>query len=191
MKDTVRHSVSKVGAATRVALHKIVLLCVLACACRAEAYKQDTQLERQLVRGDPNALALFPAKGYDDGAAGFFRTHGLYVVPNSERAWCTDNRHGVLNPGCYVEFSIQGVGLKATDEHGVPCGNSGRWYRAPNSNHYVPTPGPFISNAIAKDEWQEIEIAIYGEPPADRLPARSCGPIENFGQSQHRSVTVE
>jgi hypothetical protein len=170
---------------TRIGVPEVLLLFLLAIASAAGAYTQDMQLERDLSHSDPRALALFPAKGYDDGAAGFFRTHGLYVVPNSERAWCTDKHHGVLNPGCYVEFSIQGKGLRAADAHGVHCGNAGRWYRAPHSNHYFPTPGAFISNAMAKGEWNDVETALYGEPAADRLPARSCGIIEDRAPRQH------
>ena len=185
MQHGARYSRTTLRSKVRIVLQNILLVYALVASCQSHAYTQDAELEHELFRSDPKALALFPAKGYDDGAAGFFRTHGLYVVPNSERAWCTDNRHGVLIPGCYVEFSIQGTGLRANDAHGVACGNAGRWYRASRSSHYVPTPGPFISNAIAQGEWNDVETAIYGEPAADRLPARSCGIIEDRAPRQH------
>ena len=154
----------------------LMLLCVLA-ASTAEAYR-DAQLEELLRRNEPKALTLLPAKGFKDGAAGVFRAHGLYLVPGSERAWCTDHSHGVLKPGCYIEFFVQGEGLRARDEHGDPCGQIGRWYKAPGVRTYVPTPGPFISRAIGNGDWAAIESTIYGEPDATRLPERSCGPVE-------------
>jgi hypothetical protein len=154
----------------------LVLVCVLATSA-VHAYR-DRHLEDLLHGSNAKALALLPAKGFKDGAAGAFRAHGLYVVPGTERAWCTDHSHGVLAPGCYVEFFIQGEGLRARDEHGDPCGQIGRWHKAPGAKTYLPTPGPFISNAIAKGDWAAIELTIYGEPEATRLPARWCGPRE-------------
>jgi hypothetical protein len=140
----------------------------------AEAYTEDTQLERALGRSDPSALALLPAKGFKDGAAGFFRAHALYVVPDSPMAWCSENTHGVLKPGCYVELFIQGWGMKSTNARGEPCGNLGRWYRAPRSRIYAPTLGPFISNAIANGDWERVESAVYGEKRATRMLSDSC-----------------
>ena len=150
-------------------------LFVLLMAPQAKGYTENIELERALRDGDARSLALFPAKGYEDGAAGFFRVHGLYVVPDSQRAWCTDKSHGILKPGCYVELFIQGSGLKPRDEHNQPCGHLARWYQAPGSKNYVPTTGPFISNAIASGEWKRVETAIYDDPVVRRLPARSCG----------------
>jgi hypothetical protein len=155
-----------------------ISLSVLAAAPAAAAYTQNIELERKLSRSDATSLALFPAKGYRDGVVGFFRTHGLYVVPDSQRAWCTDKSHGVLKPGCYVELFIQGEGLRPRDQRKQPCGYLARWYRPLDSNSYVPTPGPFISNAIADGEWNKVERAIYDEPVVRRLPARSCGLTE-------------
>jgi hypothetical protein len=151
------------------------LLWICAVSPSAAAYTQDVQLERALNGSDSRTLALFPAKGYKDGAAGFFRIHGLYVVPGSQRAWCTDERHGVLKPGCYVELFVQAQGLKPADANGDPCGKLGRWYRSHDSTRYIPTPGPFMSNAIANGDWEAVEAALYDEPDVKRLPARSCG----------------
>ena len=158
----------------RIAATGVFFLYFVAMAPPTAAYTQNVQLERELGRSGGKALALFPAKGFEDGAAGFFRTHGLYVVPDSQRAWCTDKSHGVLKPGCYVEFFVQGEGLKAKDAHGEPCGNLGRWYRAPGSKSYVPTPGPFISNAIANGEWDRVVTTIYDKPDNQTFSARSC-----------------
>jgi hypothetical protein len=166
---------------------EIVLFCAFAASASAHAYTQDAQLERELGRSEPDALAMFPAKGYIDGIAGFFRIHRLYVVPGTQRAWCTDKPHGVLKPGCYVEFSIQGAGQRARDAHGVACGHPGRWYREPGSARYIPTPGPFISKAIANGEWKQVEVAIYDEPLAERLPVRTCGAVDD-GPARGRSI---
>ena len=151
------------------------MLCLLMMAPQVAAYTQNTKLEQALGRNDMSSLALFPAKGYKDGAAGFFRIHGLYVVPGSQRAWCTDERHGVLKPGCYVELFVQAQGLTPADANGDPCGKLGRWYRPHDATSYIPTPGPFMSNAIANGDWEAVEAALYDEPDVKRLPARSCG----------------
>ena len=151
-----------------------VLLISILAAASATAYKQDAQLERELGSSDPKALALFPAEGFKDGVAGFFGTHALYVVPGSQRAWCTDRAHGVLKPGCYVELFIQGEGIKSRNSQGDPCGSIGRWYRAPGTKRYVPTPGSFIANAMASGEGNQVEFAIYEEPVAKNLTAGSC-----------------
>ena len=152
------------------------LLCFVTAA--AQAYTQDKKLENELQRNDSRALALLPAEGFKNGAAGLFRRHALYVVPDSQRAWCTDHPHGVLKPGCYIEFFVQGEGLEARDQHREPCGHLGRWFRAPGAKRYAPTPGPFMSRAIANGDWEQIELAVYREPDARRLPARLCGPYD-------------
>jgi hypothetical protein len=127
----------------------------------AVAYVQDRELEAALRRSDPEALALFPAKGFRDGAAGFFKTHELHVVPGSERAWCQEQGRAVLPAGCYVEFVFQGKGLKERTSQGDFCGRIGRWIRAPGSKNYVPTPGAFYSQAIAYDDAEVVYDAIY------------------------------
>lgn len=146
----------------------VIVLLLLACMSPlAAAYKQDRQLEAALRRSDPAALALLPARGYRDGAAGFFTAHDLHVVPGSERAWCTPNAHGALKPGCYVEFVFQGKGKRRMSSSGEPCGCIGRWYKTPGTGRYVPTPGAYFSQAIAEDRAEIIERAIYEEvrPP--------------------------
>jgi len=141
------------------------------------AYTENTALEQALGNNDPKALALLPAKGFKDGAAGFFRTHSLYVVPDSQRAWCSDKPHGTLIPGCYVEFFMQGKGIKPRNAHGQPCGRIGRWYKAPGSQSYAPTAGPFISNAMANGEWERVLDAIYEEHNEKTSPPGSCDRI--------------
>lgn len=146
---------------------------------RAAAYTQNSELERELENSDSSALALFPAAGFKDGVAGFFRTHALYVVPGSQRAWCAENAHGVLKRGCYVELYIQGDGLKPTDSKGDPCGAVGRWHLAPGSKHYTPTPGSFIANAMARGDWERVEFSIYEAPGTSRLLPGSCSDSAN------------
>lgn len=141
----------------------IALLLGLATMPPAAAYLQNNQLELDLRKSDPKALALFPAKGFRDGAAGFFTTNELYVVPGSERVWCQDQSHGVLETGCYVEFFFQGKGLKPTNSQGDSCGLIGRWYRAPGTKNYVPTAGAFFSKAIANDDSEAIDSALDGQ----------------------------
>ena len=141
----------------------VVVLLYLASVPRAFAYVQNLRLEADLRRSDPAALALFPAKGFRDGAAGFFRTHELIVVPNSERAWCQDRDRSILKPGCYVEFFFQGKGLRRKSSNGDFCGLLGRWYKAPGSTQYVPTAGAFYSKAIANDDAEGVDSAIYEE----------------------------
>lgn len=139
----------------------ILLALNVATAPSAIAYSQDKELESDLRNSDPKALALFPAKGFGDGAAGFFKTHELFVVPESARAWCQDQTRGVLSRGCYVEFFFQGKGLKPTTSQGDPCGRIGRWYKAPGTKKYVPTAGAYYSTAIANDEFEVVESAVY------------------------------
>ena len=115
--NATRYSGNTLASRPRVNLLDILVFCAFASAAPAHAYTQNLQLERDLDRSDPKALMLFPAKGYVDGAAGFFRTHGLHVVPDSQRAWCTNNRHGVLKPGCYVELFVQGDGMRERDQY--------------------------------------------------------------------------
>lgn len=127
----------------------------------AYAYTQDKALEAALRRNEGAALALLPAKGYPDGAAGFFAAHDLVVVPGTERAWCTPNTHGVLAPGCYIEFFFQGKGLRRRMSNGDPCGCIARWYKAPGADRYLPTKGGYFSQAIADDRAELVERAIY------------------------------
>jgi hypothetical protein len=61
----------------------LALLALLVISLPAFGYSQDIDLESALRRSDPKALARFPANGHKNGAAGFFATHGLYVVPGS------------------------------------------------------------------------------------------------------------
>ena len=130
-------------------------------ASLAHAYTQDRALEAALRRNDPVALALLPAKGYHDGAAGFFAAHELHVVPGTERAWCTPHEHGVLAAGCYIEFVFQGKNLRQRMWNGDPCGCIGRWFKPPGGGSYAPTKGGYFSQAIADDRGEIIEHAIY------------------------------
>jgi hypothetical protein len=150
---------------TSVKQSKLLLVVVLAAhAPMAAAYVQDVQLERQLYASDPRALARLPAKGFKDGLAGFFRTHGLVVVPHSERAWCQNQARGSLPPGCYVEFFFQARGRKGMTADGSPCGLLGRWYRTPDTHNYVPTPGAYYSIAMAEGDWENVVVALHREP---------------------------
>jgi hypothetical protein len=151
-----------------------ILLLIFAIAPHAAAYTQNTQLERDLGNNDPKALALLPAKGFKDGAAGFFQANSLYVVPDSQRAWCSEHTHGILKPGCYVELFVQGEGIKPRNSRGEPCGAIGRWYKAPGSSNYVPTIGTFISNAMANGDWDSVVFAIYEGPGEKNLPTGAC-----------------
>lgn len=137
----------------------LALGCLIAST--ASAYTQDKELEARLHGSDRAALALFPAKGYRDGAAGFFAAHDLHVVPGSERAWCTGQEHGALPPGCYVEFVFQGKGLREHSWNAEPCGCIARWRKAPGAHAYVPTPGSPYAQAIADDRGELVERAIY------------------------------
>jgi hypothetical protein len=140
-----------------------LVLSLLVMPPPASAYFQNKELEGALRRNDPKALALLPAKGFRNGAAGFFKAHELYVVPESERAWCHDQLRGPLPPGCYVEFFFQGKGRKGQTSQGEFCGLVGRWYRAPGTGAYLPTPGAFYARAIASDAGEDIDMAIYKE----------------------------
>jgi hypothetical protein len=151
-----------------------ISLLVFAIVPDAAAYTQNTQLERELGNSDPRALALLPAQGFKDGAAGFFRAHSLYVVPDSQRAWCSEYIRGVLKPGCYIELFMQGEGIKPRNSHGDPCGAIGRWYKAPGSSNYVPTSGTFISNAMANGDWDSVVFAIYEGRGEKSSPPGSC-----------------
>ena len=159
---------------THIALASLLLISTSAALSCAHAYTQDVQLERELESNDSRALALLPAEGFKHGAAGFFRSHALYVVPGSARAWCTDNVHAVLKAGCYVELYMQGNGLRPSNSRGDPCGGVGRWYRAAKSRRYVPTPGSFMANAIAKGEFNRVEFAIFEEPGTKSAMAGTC-----------------
>lgn len=140
-----------------------VALLTLGAACPGSAYFQDQALEAALRRSESRALALLPAKGFSDGAAGFFTTHELYVVPESERAWCQDRDRSVLKPGCYIEFFFQGNGRRARSSNGDFCGLPGRWYKAPGAKRYVPTAGAFYSQAIANDDSEAVDSAVDDE----------------------------
>ena len=136
-------------------------------AMPALAYTQDAELEAALRKGDRKALALFPARGFKDGVAGFFIAHELHVVPGSERAWCATQARGVLAPGCYVEFVFQGKGLRRWTSRGEPCGCIARWYKAPGSKSYLPTPGAHFAQAMANDEGWIVDAAIYDDVRPD------------------------
>ena len=142
----------------------IALALLLATALTAHAYTQDKPLEAALARNDGAALALLPAKGYRDGAAGFFAAHDLHVVPGTERAWCTPHAHGALAAGCYVEFFFQGKGLRSRLGNGDPCGCIGRWFKPPGERSYRPTTGAYYAQAVADDRGEIIEHEIYEEP---------------------------
>jgi hypothetical protein len=131
----------------------------------AAAFEQDRELEEKLKRSDPVALALFPAKGYKDGAAGFFRDQNLSVVPGSERAWCQVQNRGVLKPGCYVEFFFHRKRLNARSMNGEPCGHLGRWYRATGSRTYVPTAGGTFAHAIAVGNVDVLDFDFDAASP--------------------------
>jgi len=145
----------------------VALALLVAIVVPAGAYTQDKPLEAALARNDRAALALLPAKGYHDGAAGFFAAHELHVVPGSERAWCTHQAHGVLAAGCYIEFMFQGRGLRARTWNGDACGCIGRWFKPPGETSYRPTKGAYYSHAIADDRAEIIEHVIYEEPRQD------------------------
>jgi hypothetical protein len=122
-----------------------------------DAFTQDKQLESELNSSEPRALALFPAKGYKDGAAGLFREHEFFVVPGTARAWCQDRARGVLKTGCYVELHFQRRGQNVTDQRGEPCGRLARWYRSANETAYVPTAGSAPATAIANGDLETID----------------------------------
>ena len=142
------------------------LLCALAGT--ASGYVQDLEFERQLHASDARGLARLPAARFNNGVAGFFRAHGLYVVPYTEMAWCQDRAHGVLGPGCYVEFFFQLKGLPPREAGGSPCGLIGRWHRAPGSNTYVPTPGAIYAAAIAAGDWHKVIAALTESPKSSQ-----------------------
>jgi hypothetical protein len=102
---------------------------------------QNERLEARLRKSDPAVLSMFPAAGFKDGVAGFLKRYGLYVVPDSEQAWCQDGDRGRLKPGCYVVLAIQLNGLKPKSSDGNWCGSLARWYKAPGSSQYTPVPG--------------------------------------------------
>jgi hypothetical protein len=155
-------------------MRAVLFISISMTAACVQAYTQNARLEQDLGGSDPKALALFPAEGFKDGAAGSFRTHALYVVPGSQRAWCADNPHGIMKPGCYVELYVQGEGFKPRNSRGDPCGSIGRWYQAPGSKRYVPTPGSFIANAMANGQGNRVEFAIYEEPGTKSSTPGSC-----------------
>jgi hypothetical protein len=109
-----------------IALAAAAAACLAMATCAA-AFTQNVELEAGLSRSDPKALMQFPAKGYRDGAAGFFRDNNLQIVPGSERAWCQERDRGVLKPGCYVEWSYHQRGYNQRTPDGEPCGYLARW----------------------------------------------------------------
>ena len=139
----------------------VVGIFLAAFAFPAAAYTQDRELEEALARGDERALAQLPAKGYKNGAADFFKTIGLRVVPGTERAWCAERQRGVLKAGCYVEFLIQGEGFRSHTALGRPCGFIARWYKAPGAKTYTPTPGAVLSQAIAEGNEEHVFATVF------------------------------
>jgi hypothetical protein len=126
------------------ASHKMLVALISLSLWAGGAHAQirpDAKLEAQLRSSDARALMMFPALGFTDGVAGFFRRHGLYVIPESEQAWCQDESKGRLKAGCYAVVAIQVKGGKAKTADGVWCGSLARWYKAPGSHSYVPVPG--------------------------------------------------
>lgn len=131
----------------------------------AAAFTQNTELEAKLNKSHPDALALLPAKGYRDGAAGFFRANGLQVVPDSERAWCQDLRRGILERGCYVELFFHRRGYNLRTRDGEPCGHLARWYRAPGTDTYLPTSGSPFAGAIARGDIGMLDLELEASTP--------------------------
>ena len=160
---TSRSGLSAFCVVSRRSVLAFISLAVACAPAGALAYVQDKQLESDLRRNEPGALERFPSKGFKRGAADFFKAHELYVVPDSVRAWCQDQTRGVLPPGCYVEFFLQGKGLKAARPGGDPCGRIARWYKPLGAGDYAPTPASFFARAIAEDRGESIEKAIYEE----------------------------
>ena len=136
----------------------MAVVAYLTSATQAAAFTQNTELEAALNRSDPTALMLFPAKGHRDGAAGFFRERGLQIVPNSERAWCQEQRRGALERGCYVEWFYHYRGYNQRTWDGEPCGYLARWYKAPGTDAYVPTAGSPFADAIARGDVSMLEL---------------------------------
>ena len=135
----------------------------------ASGYVQDIELERQLNGSEASGLSRLPALRFSDGVAGFFRAHGLYVVPETGRAWCQDHGRGVLAPGCYVEFFFQMKGYGPRSTGGMPCGLIARWYRAPGAKTYAPTPGAIYASAMASGDWQTVVTALTTSPDPTRF----------------------
>ena len=137
----------------------VVAPACLAFATCVAAYTQNVELEAGLSKNDPKELMLFPAKGYRDGAAGFFRDNNLQIVPGSERAWCQQQDRGVLKPGCYVEWFYHQRGYnQRTFWDGEPCGYLARWYRAPGTKAYVPTSGSPFATLIARGDMSALVL---------------------------------
>ena len=137
----------------------------LAIATCAAAFTQNAELEAGLSRSDPQALLQFPAKGYRDGAAGFFRDNNLQIVPGSERAWCQERDRGVLKPGCYVEWFYHQRGYNQRTWDGEPCGYLARWYRAPGTKAYAPTSGSYFADVIARADMSALVLEETSSMP--------------------------
>ena len=139
----------------------LVMLAHLVCSfCyAAQGIIENEQLERRLRKNEAAVLALFPAKGFSDGLAGYMRQHKLFVVPDSEQAWCQDVQRGRLASGCYVIFFLQIRGLPPKSSEGGLCGAPVRWFKAIGSKSYVPLPGwAFLALPISNGE---IELVLY------------------------------
>ena len=130
----------------------------LAIATCVGAYTQNVDLEAGLGRSDPKALMLFPAKGYRDGAAGFFRDNNLQIVAGSERAWCQEQDRAVLKPGCYVEWFYHQRGYNQRTWDGEPCGYVARWYQALGTKAYAPTSGSPFAALIARGDTSALAL---------------------------------
>jgi hypothetical protein len=156
----------------------LAVAALLATASLADAFTQNVELEAWLNISRPEALVLFPSKGYRDGAAGFFRDNDLQVVPNSARAWCQEQTHGVLKPGCYVEWFFHFRGYNQRTMDGKPCGHLTRWYRPPDKKMYAPTPGSPFAEAITKGDMNVLDLEVDYSMPMHFLDARRhdwCG----------------
>ena len=113
----------------------------------------DTELEARFRKSDPVVLSMLPAVGFRNGAAGFFKRFGLYVVPTSAEAWCQDAQRGKLAPGCYLMAMLQIKGFKALTRDGFYCGSPARWYKAPGHTAYIPIPSwPGLAARIAEGD---------------------------------------
>jgi hypothetical protein len=156
--------------------HRRLLILIVSSfflASTAAAYTQNYELEAKLERSDAAVLAMFPSKGYKDGASGFFKAQGFAVVPGSQRAWCQNHTRGILKPGCYVELFFHRRDENSTDAEGHPCGYPGRWFQASPGGAYVPTPGSPFAAAIADADPTLLDRDLNGfSAPKDLREAR-------------------
>jgi len=133
----------------------------------AVPYTQNSELESKLGQSEMQVLALLPAAGYKNGAAGFFKEHGFAVVSGTQRAWCQSHARGILPPGCYVELFFHRQGESSTDMRGEPCGYVGRWFQAEPGTAYIPTAGSPFAAAIAKSDPKVFDRDL-NDPSAPR-----------------------